>query len=517
MQVIDAADGPVTPGTVASKSTLAGGQFNTALPTLTNTQQAALQVDSSGRLIVAPLTNSSIVKAQLQDNNGAAIVLGQTTMSASVPVVVASDQSAIPTSHTDVVPATQTITALDTGTSNLTGANGQVFYFGTPTANSAATFALSSIENVTLQANLLGAGGTMVVEISMDGGTFWLRPNVFQTSTQNYTNGFTAPFIATLNVAGCTHVRVRATVSWAGTATIIVRESINAKSVLISDALPPGTNAIGAVTQSGTWNINNVSGTISLPTGAATSANQTTEITSLQLIDNIIGPVTPGTVATNSALVGGQFNTALPTLTNTQQASMQLDSSGRLIIAPLTNTSVVKAQLQDNAGTAIVLGQTTMASSLPVAIASNQSALQVVGNVASGASDSGNPVKTGGVFNSTAPTLTTGQRGDSQLDAKARTIVLDIANLGTGTQVAISVTTTATEVRVGGARLANRCVVTAYNNGAQPIFWGYTSGVTTTSGTPLAVGQVGSWKVGDQQSVYLIATSGTQNVRVTEA
>lgn len=40
------------------------------------------------------------------------------------------------------------------------------------------------------------------------------------------------------------------------------------------------------VRQSGTWNINNISGTISLPTGAATSANQSTEITSLSIIDD---------------------------------------------------------------------------------------------------------------------------------------------------------------------------------------------------------------------------------------
>ena len=40
--------------------------------------------------------------------------------------------------------------------------------------------------------------------------------------------------------------------------------------------------------QSGTWNINNISGTVSLPTGAATSANQSTEITALQLIDDIV-------------------------------------------------------------------------------------------------------------------------------------------------------------------------------------------------------------------------------------
>jgi hypothetical protein len=45
------------------------------------------------------------------------------------------------------------------------------------------------------------------------------------------------------------------------------------------------------------------------------------------------GPVTPGTVAANSGLAGGQYNTVLPTLTNTQQSAIQLDSSGRLIVA----------------------------------------------------------------------------------------------------------------------------------------------------------------------------------------
>lgn len=44
--------------------------------------------------------------------------------------------------------------------------------------------------------------------------------------------------------------------------------------------------------------------------------------------------------------------------------------------------------------------------------------LKAVGNVASGATDSGNPVKIGGVYNSAFPTLTNGQRGDVQMTAK---------------------------------------------------------------------------------------------------
>lgn len=53
----DQSDGPVTPGTVASFSSLIGGQYNSALPTLTTGQQAAIQVDSSGRLLVSTTTN----------------------------------------------------------------------------------------------------------------------------------------------------------------------------------------------------------------------------------------------------------------------------------------------------------------------------------------------------------------------------------------------------------------------------------------------------------------------------
>lgn len=47
---------------------------------------------------------------------------------------------------------------------------------------------------------------------------------------------------------------------------------------------------------------------------------------------------------------------------------------------------------------------------------------QVQGNVASGATDSGNPVKVAGVFNTALPTLTNGQRGDVQLTAKGAQI-----------------------------------------------------------------------------------------------
>lgn len=61
----DQADGPVAPGTAASFSTLIGGVYNTALPTLTNGQQAAFQLDSSGRLMISPLAGSTVTVSNL--------------------------------------------------------------------------------------------------------------------------------------------------------------------------------------------------------------------------------------------------------------------------------------------------------------------------------------------------------------------------------------------------------------------------------------------------------------------
>ena len=57
--VKDQADGPVTPGTVASFAQLGAGQYNATPPTLTDGQQVALQVDASGKLLVTASVTSA--------------------------------------------------------------------------------------------------------------------------------------------------------------------------------------------------------------------------------------------------------------------------------------------------------------------------------------------------------------------------------------------------------------------------------------------------------------------------
>jgi hypothetical protein len=62
---------------------------------------------------------------------------------------------------------------------------------------------------------------------------------------------------------------------------------------------------------------------------------------------------------------------------------------------------------------------------------------QVQGSSASGATDAGNPVKVGGVYNGTLPTLTNGQRGDTQLDTSGN---LRVLATGIGTTGADAIT-----------------------------------------------------------------------------
>lgn len=92
----------------------------------------------------------------------------------------------------------------------------------------------------------------------------------------------------------------------------------------------------------------------------------------------------------------------------------------------------------------------------------------------------------------------------------------DILN-NEGVQGTLSVGTTSIEVKVGASRLEGRKTVTVYNSSNRVVYWGYTSAVTTSSGTPIEKKQLVTFDVGDNLSVYLIAETGTNEVRITEA
>lgn len=172
---------------------------------------------------------------------------------------------------------------------------------------------------------------------------------------------------------------------------------------IASDNSAISTNA----SQSGTWNITNVSGTVSLPTGAATE-------TTLAKLTQTQGSTTSGQ---SGPLMQGAVTTAAPSYTTAQTSPLSLTTAG-----------AVREDINSLAGNTVLTGNgVTGTGSLRVTVASDNTAFTVIdtGNVASGATDSGNPVKIGGVASSltTAPTaVTVGQRVNNWNDSYGRQI-----------------------------------------------------------------------------------------------
>jgi hypothetical protein len=91
--------------------------------------------------------------------------------------------------------------------------------------------------------------------------------------------------------------------------------------------------------------------------------------------------------------------------------------------------------------------------------------------------------------------------------------------LGPGVQSALTVGTSAVELIVGVSPLANRKLITLFNNSNSTIYWGYTNSVTTVTGTPIFKDQFVSWDMSDKTNakIFLIAGSASNNTRITES
>lgn len=111
----------------------------------------------------------------------------------------------------------------------------------------------------------------------------------------------------------------------------------------------------------------------------------------------------------------------------------------RLALITDTTTNQVLYNFADNSiATAAVAGNVIALSSLPSGVGTSDrlridydclpgdpvyAGMAMSGDVASGAADSGEPVKVGGVYHATAPTLGDGQRGDFQVDGSGRVLI----------------------------------------------------------------------------------------------
>lgn len=230
--------------------------------------------------------------------------------------------------------------------------------------------------------------------------------------------------------------------------------------------------------------------------------------------------------ATSLPLPTGASTSALQTTLNTAVGS-QGDAAATTDTGSFSIIAFIKRGLQNWTtllSRVATLGQKTMSGSQPVAIASDQSAIpatqsgtwninNITGTVSlpTGAATSANQTNGTQLSRITDGTTQVGVTTSGNL----RTA--DILNLGTGTQAALTVGTTAVEVKVGGSPLTNRKLATLYNSSNSTLYWGFSSGVTTATGTPIYKDQQVSWSVGPSQSIFVIAGSAGNNTRITEA
>lgn len=248
-------------------------------------------------------------------------------------------------------------------------------------------------------------------------------------------------------------------------------------------ATPVPVSGTIAATQSGTWtttvtqatgtNLHTVidSGTITLPTGASTSALQTTGNSSLSSIDTKTPALGQALMAASTPVVIASNQSAVPVSGTFFQSIQPVSQSGTWNINNISGTI-----------------------SLPTG--ASTSALQTTGNTSLASIDAGIPTALGST---------------SSVNSMP---VVDVLNTA-GQNRAQSVTTTAAEALGAATILTNRKMLSIRpTNGI--IYWGFTNTVTTTTGTPIYTNEIMTISATDNLHIYVIAAS-TIDARISEA
>ena len=342
------------------------------------------------------------------------------------------------------------------------------------------------------------------------------------------------------------------------------------------NALPTGGNTIGAVNlaqytpASGRLPVDGSGVTqpvsaasLPLPSGAATAAKQPAlgtagsaasdvitvqgiaSMTALKVDGSAVTQPVSGTVSVNALPTGGNTIGAV-NLAQYTPASGRLPVDGSGVTQPISAASLPLPSGAATAAKQPALGTAGSASSdvLTVQGIASMTALKVdgsavtqpvsgtitaaqstaanlkvepTGNVASGATDSGNPLKIGGVFSSTLPTLTDGQRGNVQLTNKGQvqSVLMDAAGNGRGVnvnalnQLSVSVDNT---VAVASHNVTNlgTFAVQAAQSGTWTVQPGNTANTTawlvTGTGGTFPATQSGTWNINNISGTISLPT-----------
>jgi hypothetical protein len=278
--------------------------------------------------------------------------------------------------HVDDNSGSLTVDVADTtATGNLTG-----------TAQAATVSSLNGANAASVQIT-----GVFVATVQFEGtvdGSNWFSVNAIVITTGALVTSATATGQWQVDVAGFSGFRVRCSAFTSGTVVVTIRSSLTGCGGFALDTpLPAGTNIIGAL-----------------------SANQSTNVAQLAgtTTDTNSGNKSAGTLRVVLA-------TDQPQLTN------------KLLVTPDANSAVNVAQIN---GVATTMGNGVSGTGVQRVTIASDSTGQIIalGNVASGASDSGNPIKAGAHAKSSDITaVTTDQRVDLIASLLGKLLVLPYA------------------------------------------------------------------------------------------
>lgn len=232
---------------------------------------------------------------------------------------------------------------------------------------------------------------------------------------------------------------------------------------LLSPSLALGQMTAGTVNakQSGTWNITNISGTVSLPTGAATEA-------SLAKLTLTQGSTTSGQ---SGPLIQGAVTTSAPSYTTAQTSPLSLTTGGALRVDASAATVTISGTVTANQGT-------------NNATPWNENVAQI---------------------NGVAPLMGAGNTGTGSLRV---TIATDQAAVATSATALTSIVTGQQAVTATAAVLptntAKQVCIKVLAAGTQDVFFG-PSGVTTSNGNQLSPGDAVCLGISNSNLVYVIA------------
>ena len=207
-------------------------------------------------------------------------------------------------------------------------------------------------------------------------------------------------------------------------------------------SIPTGSNVIGAVTQSGTWDINDISGTISLPTGAATAANQLADGHNVT-VDNASGASAVNIQDGGNSITIDATALPLPTGAATEVTLAAVETDTGSIDTKLTTTNTKLTDIETN--TDALAGVTSTGTALDVNVASGTIIANIEGDYVDDSafavgSDKG--LMVGGFF--TTDTIDSGDFGAFKINADRELGVFLGEAIPTGSNVIGAVTQSGT-------------------------------------------------------------------------